>query len=353
MLSGRPSQRGLNIRAELGLEIVKRIEATFVAQPTLENQPERSAIEIARKPREVRFEARLFSPECRPHPEVHGGSPGDRFVVDVAVRDIDAPKQSGDAVHVHVRGGETEGAPPMIAVNDQALYLIRPAQETLHRGQVSAIQRRADPRGTDAFALVKDRVYLDGLEPPFAQRPQRGHIPGPKGSKPKAMANHHRGRSYAFDQGLLDELRRGQAGHRIVEPQVDEFPDADLAKPAFLGRASLDAGRSAVRRNHRCGMGVERKGGRNDRRLSRRGYTGLEKARMAEVDTVEVSDRDRARPRVRGAAKQRFDTKVHPVMSGAYLDVGTGEGDGVTGAAWTVKMRSMWSGPSGPLASTR
>lgn len=100
-------------------------------------------------------------------------------------------------------------------------------------------------------------------------------------------------------------------------------------------------------------MGVEGQGGGSDRRLSRRAYTGLEEAYVPEVDTIEVPDGDRARPRVRGAAKQRFDTKVHPMMSGAYLDVGTGEGDGVTGAAWTVNMRSMWSGPSGPLASTR
>jgi hypothetical protein len=313
----------------------------------------------------MRFEARFGPSKGRANAEIHRGAIDPGFVVDQSVRDIDPSLQSRYTLEVDVCGGKPYRPAPVIAVDDTALDLIPPAQETLGVLQVAPEQSGSDSRGTDSTLSVPKCRHHPDLEVTGAERGQSLDVSGPARSEAKPFSDDHATGAGARHEHLTDELGRRQRGERPIEAKLSQIFDADLAEPATPGTQGLNPRRSPLFGNNARRMGLERENGRDEAHLTPGLDAGTEQAGVAEMHTIEIPDRDRPETFGLGASGQRFDAKFHAGFVEPsrlyFLGVGLGlvSGDAAASGATTggaaigmESILSIWIGPPGPVAST-
>src|ERR1051326_6622698 len=125
----------------------------------------------------------------------------------------------------------------------------------------------------------------------FTQYRHIARLPVPK---MKIRADVNGGGIQLVTQDLTHEIYRRQSRERDREWQDDQQFDALL-----LDQSSLDVERSkqlggTIRRQHRCGMGIEGNCGGNGIQATGGLYDALQQLLMRQVDAIEITDRHRA-----------------------------------------------------------
>src|SRR5262245_13220067 len=296
-IESRPTgtRRRLDVAGDLLDERCLGLEHRLVAQALPQLHHEAPSVEIAVEVEEEWLDAALRSAVVRVRPDGDGGAVVEREA------GVDPVLGAGEVrLQAEVRGRIAECPSALIAGDDHAVELERPAEHRRGRLHVALGQRSSYRRG-------RDPGHLGHHEHLVAEAPEQREVPRPANAEAEVLAGDHDFHSGGAEIPLgellgLEALQLGREGgdqhvrHTCI---VDE-----LEAPVERGQ-QLD-----LVAESNAGMWVER----DDGRLEFRRMYGIEDGSVPAMDAVEAPDRDRAPPtlELRGISDD-----VHPSLARA------------------------------------
>nr|GEU28492.1 hypothetical protein [Tanacetum cinerariifolium] len=203
--------------------------------------------------------------------------------------------------HPQIQRGETQRAAQLLAVDHVAGHGVRVAQQRFGADEVAFGQRGAHGGRRDARGAVHHgRQGFDVEAVALARFQQHLHIAGAARAVAEVVTDHQPFDVQAFDQHFFREFLRREGGKRRREMLDDHAVDAVVGQRLQLVAQVGDARRGARQvprflREKFAWVRFERHHGRFQSEAAGGIAHARQQCLVAEVDTVEIADRERAR----------------------------------------------------------
>ncbi len=298
-----PAAAGVvDVVAELGADGVDAVELALAAQEVLEANLGLLAVQLALEVEQVRLEQRVVGVlvERRPPPEVDRAGV-DRAVGPLVAAGVDAVgRQAHRAGHVDVGRREADQPTALVATDDRAAHLVRPAEHPRGELDVAAGQRPPDGRAADRLVdPVRPGDQVDRVDDEVVGEAvvlEQTDVAVAVAAEVEVLADDDRPHGQPLDEHALDERLRRLLRLRLVEAQDHGGvePGGGQQLEALVGRRQQL--RCRLGTHDRGGVTVERQHDRHRIAVGGEALDLLDHRLVPEVHAVVGADRDHGAP---------------------------------------------------------
>ncbi len=280
-----------------------------------EHHPQVLAVEVAVKIQQMHFQPHLLAAQSGTgsqvrHPRLiltqaphfHGEHPGHR---------------GAHSLGQQVGGGDANGPPQFLTVDDPAGHKERTTQHDRSRIEIAVLQTFSDPGTADPFPVpLKGVRVFHGKAVFLTHLLEETEITGPIIAEAEVISHHQMLDSHAFDQDVLAELPGGLAAEAPVKLYTEDTIQTQLGQYFHLFPKGHQAGRGLIRSKELAGLRLEHHhSGGNPQCLGFGGYL-TDDGPVPQVDTIKVTNGCHtapvAVPQVVYAANQLHSSAIMP-----------------------------------------
>ena len=213
------------------------------------------------------------------------------------------------AIQRHVRGREADRAATLVAVADNPADRPRPAEFRRRPFGIAVLERAPDPRRGQRSLCVRHRRHqsqadAQGLRP-AGQETGVAATPVAKG---KVLPGHQVAGAEPLVQHLCDEILGGHEAEVVVERQLYSRSTPSPARASARSGGQCQPEGRVIGAKHLTRMRLECQ--HRQRRIRPGGVGRSDHTGVAQMDTIEIAERDSGAAGVGGTSRQLVNIRI-------------------------------------------